>query len=86
MRWEEFVQDDKGALSSTRLGLIASVFGLIITLWIMAAFGRPEIGIVAGALASLVATAFVGGKMSADSVVKTQMQTSSPPPLPPVSP
>lgn len=85
MNWAQFLQDEKGEASSTRLGILIAVCGLVLTMIIMALLGRPEIGVVAGALATLSAAAFVGGKMSSDSVIKTQMQNSSPPPRPPTT-
>ena len=86
MKWEQFLQDEKGQASSTRLGLFIAVLGLVFALLLMVVFGRNEIGVVATALAGLAATAFVGGKVSADSVTKTQMKNSSPPPEPPTTP
>lgn len=83
MRWEKFLNDEKGEPSSTRLGLFISIGFLGFALVLQVSLGRPEAGITATALAGLAGTAFVGGKMSADSVVKTQMQNSSPPPGPP---
>lgn len=83
MIWSRFLTDEKGEPSSTRLGLFVSIGFLGFALLVMVALGREEVGVVAGALAGLAGTAFVGGKMSTDSVTKTQMKTSDPAPKPP---
>lgn len=79
MRWEAFLQDEKGQPSSTRLGLFIAIGLLGLGMLICAGNKDQQSGIIATALAGLAATAFVGGKMSQDSVTKTQMKASDPP-------
>jgi hypothetical protein len=83
MRWERFLTDEKGEPSSTRLGLFLTIVLISAAMIICAVNKDPQSGVIAVALAGLAGGAFVGGKMSQDSVTKTQMKASDPPPQPP---
>lgn len=74
LAWLQFMQDDQGRYSSTRLAVLVAVIGLVVVLIILAIKGITDGG-TATALAGLAGGSFVGGKMSSDSVTKATTTT-----------
>lgn len=63
VKWQQFLQDDKGALSAARLGYLASLIIASMIMWVLVGTGHMTEGYMM-IYTGTYALGYVGGKMA----------------------